>query len=154
MKATTMPRLEFFFDIVCPYAYLASHKVARLAAERRVDVTWRPVLLGGLYAATQAPQGKDGSASDVMPAPKRALFQQDLLREAERAGVTLNWNPKHPARSVNALRLSLAAPSDRRPAIAQVSFRSGRVHRFCVECAVFVCIAWPVVGIRVYGSEV
>ncbi len=115
-----MRRLEFFFDVVCPFAYLASHKVARLAAERAIEVSWRPVLLGGLYAATKAPQGKDGSASDVMPAAKKALFQQDLVREAERGAVTLNWNPKHPCRSVNALRLVQGAPAARRAAVAQV----------------------------------
>jgi 2-hydroxychromene-2-carboxylate isomerase len=45
-----------------------------------------------------------------MPAAKRALFSTDLMREADRAGVPLVWNPKHPVRSVGALRLLLAAP--------------------------------------------
>lgn len=65
---------------VCPYAYLASHKVARLAADTGISVQWRPVLLGALYKATSAPQGKDGSATDVMPPAKRALAFADLFR--------------------------------------------------------------------------
>jgi 2-hydroxychromene-2-carboxylate isomerase len=50
--------LNFAFDVVCPFAYLASHRVARLAAECGVNTVWRPVLLGGLYAATSAPQAR------------------------------------------------------------------------------------------------
>ena len=45
-----------------------------------MNVNWKPVLLGALYKATAAPQGKDGSASDVMAPPKRALAALDLAR--------------------------------------------------------------------------
>ena len=34
------------------------------------------VLLGGLYEGTKAPQGKDGSATDVMSAAKRQIVNE------------------------------------------------------------------------------
>ena len=110
--ATTPPRgaprvLRFAFDVQCPYAYLASKRVRALAADASppAQLDWYPVLLGGLYAATKAPQGKDGSATDLMAAAKRAINAQDLAREAARWRVPLRYNSRHPVKSVRAQRL-------------------------------------------------
>ena len=58
---------------------LVAEQVARFTG---ADITWRPVLLGGLYELDGAPQGKDGSATDVMPEAKRVIlarqFQNDV----------------------------------------------------------------------------
>ena len=40
--------VEFYYDIVCPFAYTASHLVRDLAARTGATVNWRPVLLGAL----------------------------------------------------------------------------------------------------------
>ena len=63
-------------------------------------MTGRPVLLGGIYQAINAPQGKAGSASDVWGPQKRSVEASDLARNAQRFGVTLNWHPNHPVRTV------------------------------------------------------
>jgi len=100
-----MTTLRFLFDVQCPYAYVASRRVEALAKAAHCDVEFFPVLLGGLYADTQAPQGKDGSASDVMAPNKRVITSRDLQREAERWRVPLVWNSKHPVRSVEPMRV-------------------------------------------------
>lgn len=38
--------IEFYFDIISPYGYLASKQIELLAARNGRDVDWRPVLLG------------------------------------------------------------------------------------------------------------
>ena len=43
-----MPRIEFFFDYSCPYAYLASVQIEALAARCGAELVWRPFLLGGV----------------------------------------------------------------------------------------------------------
>ncbi len=101
-------RLVFAYDVVCPYAYLASRRVAALGSVAGLAVEWLPVLLGGLYASSQAPQGAGGSATDVFNDAKKALSARDLAREAQRWGVPLNWNARHPVRSVEAQRLQCA----------------------------------------------
>ncbi len=120
---------------MCPYAYIASHKIARLAAALRGahSIEWRPVVLGGLYEANKAPQGKGGSASDVWPAAKQALARDDLKREASRNAVPLTWNAKHPAKSVDALRLIVSVDADRREAVSRSLFKAVR------RCAGTVC---------------
>ncbi|MBK8259925.1 MAG: DsbA family protein [Nannocystis sp.] len=50
-----MAELRFYYDIVCPYAYLASMQVEALAARVGAELQWRPVLLGGLFRAAYAP---------------------------------------------------------------------------------------------------
>lgn len=86
----SLRRITFCFDVQCPYACMAAHKLAalqRASPRLRAAVTWRPVLLGGLYKLTDAPQGKDGSATDVMSPAKQAVTGADTLREARRAGI-------------------------------------------------------------------
>ena len=150
----------FYYDIVCPYTYLAAHRILGLTKHpgaAHVEVQWKPVLLGALYKvlsrqppvsrprggnlaivdlstvafrglvlypqATHAPQGKDGSASDVMNPAKRTLAARDLMRQAERANVPLVWNSHHPARSLNALRLILSAPESRRVEVSMALYK-------------------------------
>lgn len=69
------PTAIFYFDCVCPFAYIAA--VARLPDIARVTnatITWKPVVLGALYQMTAAPQGKDGSATDVV---RKQLLTRD-----------------------------------------------------------------------------
>ena len=106
-----MRRLRFAADVQCPYAYLASRRVRQVAEAAHATVEHFPVLLGGLYADTKAPQGKDGSATDVMGDARRMVSARDLAREVERWGVPFKYNAKHPVRSVKAQRV-LAAVDD------------------------------------------
>ena len=38
-------RFTFYYDVVCPYAYLASRRAHTLG----VPIEWRPMLLGGVF---------------------------------------------------------------------------------------------------------
>ena len=41
-----MGSLVFYYDVVCPFAYMASRMIERVGLRAGVNVTWRPVLLG------------------------------------------------------------------------------------------------------------
>ncbi|KAJ1323403.1 DsbA family protein [Microdochium nivale] len=116
MATTTpaRPTVEFYYDIVCPFAYIASQRIAAVAAHAGATLLWRPVLLGGIYRATQAQQGAHGSASDVANPAKRAYGSRSLARACRRLGVPIAWPDKdnHPVRSVQAQRLLCALPDD------------------------------------------
>lgn len=112
-----MPRLTFYYDVVCPYAYLGSTQVERL--ERAgVQVEWCPILLGGVYRSIQAPQEPGLS----MPPAKARLNTLDLLRQADLLGQRLAWHPRHPIRSVNAMRLLVGCPDAVRPALSRALY--------------------------------
>lgn len=117
-------QLEFFYDVVCPYAYLASTRVETLAERHGVDLVWRPLLLGGvfksIYAGAAAGDGPMGSF-----APSKAVLNlKDLARQAERWGVPLTHPAGHPRRSVEAMRLLTACPAEARPALSHALYRA------------------------------
>ena len=81
-----------------------------------------PVLLGGVYDLTQAPQGKSGSASSLMNPTKQSLSLADLVTSFQRRGFRVPIPPfpaGHPMRSVDALRMLHAISSQ--PLRARVS---------------------------------
>ena len=58
-----MKKLLFFYDIVCPYAYLASLKVEDLAKRTRAELVYKPILLGGVFNKI----GRDQAATAGLP---------------------------------------------------------------------------------------
>ncbi|KAI8847444.1 thioredoxin-like protein [Chytridium lagenaria] len=117
--------IEFFYDVVCPWAYLGSRKLEHLATlYPHITLIFTPVLLGGIYNLSKAPQGKHGSATDVMALNKKNAHVRDMARTVERSGVTLNWNTKHPVRSVNALRLLYALEQPERRMLTHALYQA------------------------------
>ncbi|MCX4245919.1 2-hydroxychromene-2-carboxylate isomerase [Paraliomyxa miuraensis] len=98
--------LDFYFDVVCPYAYLAACEVEALGQRCGVEVRWRPILLGGLLRAVGAPDDPNASMGEA----KRRLLGLDRQRSAARLGVPLRTPRAHSRRTVEAMRLCLAAP--------------------------------------------
>lgn len=99
-----VPRLEYHYDFVCPFAFLASLEVERVAKERGATLEYCPMLLGGVFKAIGAPN----VPMEKMGEEKREWVAKDLSRAARRSGVTLNPPPNHPRRTVLALRAAIA----------------------------------------------
>lgn len=97
--------LEFYYDISCPFAYIASTKIEALAARTNAQLIYRPVLLGAIYRATSAPQGAAGSASDVFNATKKAVSSRAFQRTIKRHGIEHKEPLRHPQKTTGALRL-------------------------------------------------
>ncbi len=111
-------KVEFFFDIVCPYAYLASTRIEAIAAQASTTVEWKPILLGGLFKHVGAPQ-----APSMSPARAR-MNLLDMQRFAEAWGVELKMPSAHPRRSVEAMRLLISTPPEHRAELAHALFRA------------------------------
>ena len=111
---------RFYYDVVCPYAYLASLRVDALAERVNATVEWCPVLLGGLYRHHET---EDVPAQTWTPS-KVLLGAQDLLREARSHGAPFEHNPLHPQRSVTAMRLVVAAEASKRKSISKALYHA------------------------------
>jgi 2-hydroxychromene-2-carboxylate isomerase len=91
--------IEFLFDFISPYSYLAWTQVHSLGARVGRDIESRPVLLGGIFNAL-------GTKGPAEVPPRRAYLVKDILRAAHRAGVKLVLPPAHPFNPLLALRIA------------------------------------------------
>ena len=73
-------QVEFFYDVGSPYSYLASTRIEAIASDCGATLVWRPMLVGGLFKAT------NNTPPAFLPARARYLGT-DLLRWARFYGV-------------------------------------------------------------------
>ena len=98
------PEIDFWFDLTCPYAYIASSGIEALAHRGGAELRLQPFLLGGVFRARSVPQNLAGSLCS-----QKALHNANDLRDhAALVGIELTFPPEHPMRSVYALRAILA----------------------------------------------
>jgi 2-hydroxychromene-2-carboxylate isomerase len=115
----TSVQLDFWFDLSCPYAYLASQRLGALLQRRpRAELRYRPMLLGGVFRAIGA---GDGPMATLSPA-RREHLRLDLVRWADLIGVPLVTPAAHPMRTVRALRTLLGVPEASWPAAVHELF--------------------------------
>jgi len=89
--------VEFYFDLGSPATYLAYTQLPKICADAQSELTYIPMLLGGVFKAT-------GNASPAMiPAKGRYMFK-DLDRFAKRYGVQLRFNPHFPINTLILMR--------------------------------------------------
>ncbi len=104
-----MKLLEFWFDPVSPYAYLAFEALPQVLEGVSYSVTYRPVLFAGLLKQW----GQKGPAEIE---PKRAWTYRDVSWRAHAQGAGLELPVQHPFNPLALLRLCIAcAPAGGAP---------------------------------------
>lgn len=111
--------VDFYFDVISPYVYIADARVQALLA-RRPDLTvvYRPVL----FAAILGHWGQLGPAE--IPA-KRTFTFKDVVRRCSEVGLPLRGTATHPFNPLIALRALHAVAEDQRPRAAAAVLRAG-----------------------------
>ncbi|MCY0987877.1 2-hydroxychromene-2-carboxylate isomerase [Nannocystis sp. ILAH1] len=111
--------IEFFFDVISPYVYLADAMLPGLRARHPdVVIVHRPVLFAGLLKHW----GQLGPAE--IPS-KRVFMFKDILRRAAEQGVPLRGPASHPFNPLTAQRAILAAAPEQRAAATTAIARAG-----------------------------
>jgi 2-hydroxychromene-2-carboxylate isomerase len=101
--------LEFWFDVISPYAYLAFERLPQALDGLPVVIDYRPVLFAGLL-------GHWGQKGPAEIEPKRAWTFRHVGWLAHRHGVTLQTPAQHPFNPLALLRLAIAcAPAGGTP---------------------------------------
>ena len=111
---------RFTYDVVCPFAYLASTRVAALAEEAGRTITWDPILLGGVLRALERPD----IPMEAMPAAKARLKALDIVRQASMLDEPLEVPAAHPRRTVAAMRCLIAADRAVVPELTRALYRA------------------------------
>lgn len=96
-----MKLLQFWFDPVSPYAYLAFERLPQALEGLSVAVDYQPLLFAGLLKHW----GQKGPAEIE---PKRAWTYRDVAWRAHVQGARLDLPAQHPFNPLSLLRLCLA----------------------------------------------
>ena len=113
--------IEFFFDCSSPWTYLGFHNIQPLAREFGVEISWRPILVGGIFNSINP----SVYASREHPVPAKLAYQKkDMADWARSAGLTIKMRPTvFPVNSVKAMRgCILLAPEGKLVAFALAAF--------------------------------
>ena len=78
--------IEFFVDCSNPWTYLAFHNIQPLAEEFGQEITWRPILVGGIFNTINP--SVYASRENPVPA-KLAYANKDMADWARQAGIAI-----------------------------------------------------------------
>ena len=113
--------IEFFFDCSSPWTYLAFHNIQPLASEFGEEISWRPILVGGIFNTINP----SVYASREKPVEAKARYmKKDMADWARSAGLAIKMRPTvFPVNSVKAMRgCILLAPEGKLVAFARAVF--------------------------------
>ena len=98
----TEPRnLEFFFDCSSPWTYLAFKEIENLCVRQNLNLTWKPILVGGIFN-TINPSVYESRSNPVEP--KAVYSRKDLKDWCKIRKININWPDIFPVNSVKAMR--------------------------------------------------
>ena len=87
--------INFYFDFISPYTYLAYKKIQSLPKD--IKINYKPILLGGLH-------NLEGITAPAFIKPKLKHMINDCLLIAKKNNFNFKWNSKFPINSLNIMR--------------------------------------------------
>lgn len=115
-----MTKIEFYYDVGSPNAYLTHKVLPGITARANVTVTYHAMLLGGVFVST-GNQSPMFTFADV--GPKLAYMALEIDRFVRRHSLAFQMNPHHPLKTVAAMRALVAL--DSAPAAVDALFDAG-----------------------------
>ncbi|MDB9831511.1 2-hydroxychromene-2-carboxylate isomerase [Candidatus Pelagibacter sp.] len=88
--------IDFYFDVISPYSYLA-HKKIKILKKKKINFNYKPILVGGLHNF----QGITPPAF-IKSKLKHMINDCDLI--AKKNNFDFLWNSKFPLNSLNIMR--------------------------------------------------
>jgi 2-hydroxychromene-2-carboxylate isomerase len=120
-----MPKAEFWYEFASTYSYPAAMRVEALAAERGIDLAWRPFLLGPLFAEV----GWRDSPFNLYPVKGRYMWR-DMERICASLGLVFRRPDPFPQNSLLAARVAVSLDDEIRPKFSRrvylAEFAEGR----------------------------
>lgn len=92
-----MKAVEFFYDLVSPYSYLAYSELGRICGEQDAELVLRPMLLGAVHKEA-------GVKAPIEIETKSRYQRRDIHRWAEHYGLPLDFPDPFPFRTLKTMR--------------------------------------------------
>ena len=97
--------LEFYFDFISPYSFLAHKQMRKIENNEGIKVIYKPVLLGGLH-------NLHGIKAPAFIPAKAKHMVRDCKLIAEKNNIRFKFNSYFPIKSLNLMRGVLVAEED------------------------------------------
>ena len=88
---------EFYFDFISPYSYLAYKKLKFLDYKNKINIIFKPILLGGLHKL-------GGITAPAFNKHKMKNMKNDCELVAKKNNIEFKWNDKFPVNSLQIMR--------------------------------------------------
>tara|TARA_A100000164_G_C21915521_1_gene778013 strand:+ start:169 stop:753 length:585 start_codon:yes stop_codon:yes gene_type:complete len=97
--------IDFYFDFISPYSYLAYKKIKNLNRDNEINVNYKPILLGGLH-----------KLCEITPPAFNKLKMKNMRNDCElvaiKNGIDFKWNSRFPINSLYLMRGYLVIKND------------------------------------------
>jgi 2-hydroxychromene-2-carboxylate isomerase len=95
-----MKTVEFYYDLVSPYSYLAHREVSRICRENGAELSLKPMLLGAVHNAV-------GLQAPIEIEAKARYQARDIRRWAEHYGLPMTFPDPFPFRTLKTMRAAM-----------------------------------------------
>tara|TARA_Y100001936_G_C15948505_1_gene598793 strand:+ start:357 stop:941 length:585 start_codon:yes stop_codon:yes gene_type:complete len=89
--------INFYFDFISPYSYLALKKLSYLNKDEKINIDYKPILLGGLHKLGEI-------TAPAFNVRKMKNMKNDCELIAKKNNIDFKWNSKFPLNTLYLMR--------------------------------------------------
>ena len=109
--------IDFYFDIISPYAYLAYKQLSSLENLKKIKFNYKPILLGGLHKLA-------GITAPAFNKFKMKNMKNDCNLIASKKNIKFQWNDKFPINSLKIMRGYLSVNEEKKDIYLETFFNA------------------------------
>ena len=107
--------VDFYFDIISPYSYIAHKKIQKIKENKKVIFNYKPILLGGLHNLA-------GISAPAFNKYKMKNMQNDCELVSKKNDISFIWNSKFPINSLPIMRGYLSVNDNQKDKYLNIFF--------------------------------
>ena len=109
--------IDFYFDIISPYAYLAYKQLSSLENLKKIKFNYKPILLGGLHKLS-------GITAPAFNEFKMKNMKNDCNLIASKKNIKFQWNDKFPINTLKIMRGYLSVNEEKKDIYLETFFNA------------------------------
>ena len=109
--------IDFYFDVISPYSYIAHKKIKKIKENQRIIFNYKPILLGGLHNLA-------GISAPAFNNYKMKNMQNDCELVSKKNNIPFIWNSKFPINSLSIMRGYLCIDDNQKEKYLDIFFNA------------------------------
>jgi len=108
-------RIDFYFDIISPYSYIAHKKIQKINKTNKTKFNYKPILLGGLHNLAEI-------TAPAFNKYKIKNMKSDCELVAKKNNIDFKWNINFPINSLSLMRGYLCVQENQKENYLKIFF--------------------------------